>query len=461
MIAAWILYAILFGTLVGCGTLVIERLLRAHSLPSRWLWVGAMLVSLAWPLGHWGWEAMPRAVPEVVPATFPDIPVLALALEPLAVEVAPQSFLRLLDGPILMAWAAVSGILFLFFAFLFLRTHRLQRQWREGEVRGRSVLYSDEWGPAVVGFARPRIVLPLWCEDLDDRALRLILDHELEHVRAGDLRLIITTGLLPVLLPWHIPIWWQLARLRLAVEGDCDLRVLERNPGPTRPYLELLLDVGRRAPQCRPMATMLSEPHETLKRRIRIMTMPIPKNPWARGVTLTAVGAALVAFACWAPSPVDLDNRPQPATRAPQPELTVAEVVDEPELEVIELAPTAQAMWVAGYQNGIRAEDWGLAARLFRRGLDYQPQAMEQQKLYFWLGYAVLNVAAREQEPNTLETAVATLPKFQEAARLMEQSAAYALDEDMEETRQQLLANIRTYIEIEQAIIRRGPRNRQ
>lgn len=31
-----------------------------------------------------------------------------------------------------------------------------------------SVLLSDGWGPAVVGFFRPEVVLPRWCEELDD-----------------------------------------------------------------------------------------------------------------------------------------------------------------------------------------------------------------------------------------------------------------------------------------------------
>ena len=418
MIAAWILYAILFGTLVGCSALVIERLLRIHSLPTRWLWVAAMLISFAWPLGHWGWDRMPREVPEVV--LLPDLPTLTLALEPLAVEVAPQSYLRQLDGPILMAWAVVSGLLALFFAILLFRTHLLRRRWREGKARGQTVLYSDEWGPAVVGFARPRIVLPRWCDDLDDRALRFVLDHELEHVRAGDLRLIITAGLMPVLFPWHLPIWWQLARMRLAIEGDCDLRVLRRNPGRTRPYVELLLDVGRRAHRGRPLATMLSEPHRTLKRRIRIMTMPFPKKPWIGGVTLTAVAAAFVAFACWAPSPVDegVEREVSAETEALPP----AQRADEPDLVAVDLAATPEAMFVAGYTDGIQKEDWATAERLFSRGLDFQPDELEQQKLYFWLGYSILKQAAKAQQPNTVETAVATLPRFQEAIRLLERS---------------------------------------
>jgi len=52
-------------------------------------------------------------------------------------------------------------------------------------------------------------------------------------------------------------------------------------------------------------ATLLSEPYRTLKRRIRIMTTPIPKRPWIRGGVLAGAGVLLFAVACWAPGPVD------------------------------------------------------------------------------------------------------------------------------------------------------------
>jgi len=163
-----------------------------------------------------------------------------------------------------------------------------------------------------VGFVRPAVVLPEWCRGLDDESLRLILDHEMEHLRAGDLRLMLAARILPILVPWNLPLWWQLSRLRLAVEGDCDLRVLGRHPGRARPYLELLLEVGRGLPGPRALAAMLSEPKETLERRIRIMTMPFPKNPWIRALILGSVGAVLVAIACWAPGPLGLEEGAEP-----------------------------------------------------------------------------------------------------------------------------------------------------
>ena len=310
MITAWMLYAIVVGGLLGTGALALENLLRTHGLPSRWIWVASILLSVAWPLGHWSWENRPRPVapllvPDAEAAAHAELPTAVFPLEPVTMEVGPESVLRLLDGPILAAWALASSVLFLFFLFVFLRTHRLRSRWTEGKVGDEVVLLSEEWGPAVVGFLRPEVVLPRWCKDLDDRTLRFILDHELEHVRAGDLRVLILAGTVPVLFPWHLPIWWQLTRLRTAVEGDCDLRVLHRHPGQTRPYIDLLLGMGKRGSLRRPLAAMLSEPYETLERRIRIMTMPMPKRPWVRGGVLAGIAGALAVLACAAPGPTE------------------------------------------------------------------------------------------------------------------------------------------------------------
>jgi protein TonB len=182
----------------------------------------------------------------------------------------------------------------------------MREQWSHARAAGRTVLISDDWGPGVVGFLDPQIVLPRWCQAMEEEGLRLILDHETEHLNAGDLRLLLTAGLGPVVLPWSLPLWWMWHRLRMAVEGDCDLRVLRKNPRATRAYLELLLEVGRLLPGGRMAAAMLSEPERSLERRIQIMTMPIPRKPLLRGAILAGVGTILVAVACWAPAPTAL-----------------------------------------------------------------------------------------------------------------------------------------------------------
>jgi TonB family protein len=319
MIAAWMAYATVVGGLLGAGGVALERIARMHSLPSRWIWLLCLFVSVAWPVAQLRWEprshpAAPAPVAEPLPAAPTQLSVVPL--EPVTMEVGADSVLRRLDGPILAGWSLASGVLALSFLLLCVRTHRLRRGWRRGEVGGEAVLLSNGCGPAVVGFLRPEIVLPRWCEDLDDRTLRFVLDHELEHIEAGDLRLLIVAGAVPVLFPWCLPVWWQLSRLRSAVEGDCDLRVLRRHPGRTRPYIELLLEVGQRRSLPGPLAAMLSEPYETLERRIRIMTMPCPTRPWIRGGTLAGIAAVLATMACGAPAPTDARDEGDDASAA-------------------------------------------------------------------------------------------------------------------------------------------------
>ena len=324
MIAAWMLHALVVGCLLSVGALALEHVLRAHRRPARWVWVSVMVLSVAWPVALRVWTNRPPALPPAL-TEAPTTVVTPVRTGPpptpesAVLQVAPDSALRSFDGPILRAWALTTVALALFFLVVMVRTRRLQRRWRTARVAGREVLVSGEWGPAVVGFLRPRVVLPGWCETLAPETLDFVLAHEEEHLRAGDLRLLLMAGLLPVLLPWHLPLWWQLSRLRTAVEGDCDLRVLRGRPGRTRPYIELLLSMGLRPAVPTPLAALLSEPYVTLKRRIRIMTMPSPKRPWLSGSLLTGAALLLGALACGAPPPTDAGadrDSPSDATEA-------------------------------------------------------------------------------------------------------------------------------------------------
>ncbi len=81
---------------------------------------------------------------------------------------------------------------------------------------------------------------------------------------------------------------------------------------------------------------------------------------------------------------------------------------------------------------------------------------LSRQEMDFWLGYAIFQSARAQQEPQTLETARATLPRFQEVLRLMQGCADYTQRNNRESNRQELLNATNTFIEIQDAIIRRG-----
>src|SRR6185295_7923924 len=115
------------------------------------------------------------------------------------------------------------------------------------------------FGPAVVGALRPQIVLPMWSLHLDFEGRDLGLRHEMEHLRARDTLLLSAAYLATCAMPWNPWMWWQLERLRLAVELDCDRRVL-RSGASRKRYGALLLLVGERGGQAPLASAALSEP---------------------------------------------------------------------------------------------------------------------------------------------------------------------------------------------------------
>lgn len=107
------------------------------------------------------------------------------------------------------------------------------------------------------------------------------------------------------------------------------------------------------------------------------------------------------------------------------------------------------------YQNGYQQNNYAYAVQGLSaaKQLPNLPEALVSQ-LNFWHGFSLYQQAVQEQEAQTLQTAQATLPKFQEAQRLLNQSGAYPASVNVNLS--QLLENANTYIEIQEAIIQRG-----
>lgn len=304
MIAHWMLYCLAVGLLLALAALATERAMRAFALPQRWVWASAMVLMLALPAAaRW----MPRAAPSApaAPAAGGEGTRMRLAdLPAAAAESAPRIDVAGLDGPLAIGWMGLSAAALLALAAGWAVLERRRRGWKAVEVDGVPVLLSPSTGPAVIGLFRSRIVLPRWVvADASDDVRALLLEHEQEHLRAGDPRLL-AVGLAAVaLMPWNPAAWWQLRRLRLAVEVDCDARVLARR-ADVRAYGTLLLEVGRRGTGGRVLAAAFSEPASFLERRIRIMTSPRARRPWLRAAGFGAAALAMVVAACEAPGPV-------------------------------------------------------------------------------------------------------------------------------------------------------------
>jgi beta-lactamase regulating signal transducer with metallopeptidase domain len=141
-------------------------------------------------------------------------------------------------------------------------------------------------------------------------------------VRARDTALLLAGVIVVALVPWCLPLWWQLHRLRDAIETDCDARVLEAaDPGE---YASALLAVAGSGASRRPPlpVTALGPRRGELERRIRLITAGSRGRSRARGLVLVAGAMAAVAGAALLPVP-DLpsiaDGAPSGEEGAPVP----------------------------------------------------------------------------------------------------------------------------------------------
>jgi tetratricopeptide (TPR) repeat protein len=116
----------------------------------------------------------------------------------------------------------------------------------------------------------------------------------------------------------------------------------------------------------------------------------------------------------------------------------------------------ANLVFANGYNQGVQVQNWTYAVQVIGLAGEFEVSAELRQQLDFWLAYSLYNRARVQQEPNTLNTAQATLPQFQRALRLLNSCAGYTQRNNLENSRQELITATTTYIEIQEAIIRRG-----
>jgi beta-lactamase regulating signal transducer with metallopeptidase domain len=124
-----------------------------------------------------------------------------------------------------------------------------------------------------------------------------MLRHEEEHLRAGDPWLVLLGALAVVAVPWNLAVWLAVHRMRLAIEVDCDRRVLECGGLDRRGYAELLLTVGaRRSAAVYGVDFSVGRPF--LEERIERMTRPSNQRRAAASL-LVMLGALGVLGAAW------------------------------------------------------------------------------------------------------------------------------------------------------------------
>lgn len=295
----WIVYALALSLLFGAAAFATERAARLWHLSTRWIWAGAMAASVLLPLAVLN---TPPALPAPVPvAAQIQRPVSAYAADAgkiasrwVAAKTAPATAQA--GSWLKPAWMALSATMLVALVLSAVMLAARRRGWSTARVAGVDVLMARDAGPAVVGLLRPRIVLPEWLTEAPASEQALVLAHEQSHIAARDPQLLGLALLMLVAMPWNLPLWWQLRRMRHAIEVDCDARVLAAGHDPQQ-YGAALIDVGARHSGLMGSALAMAESRSFLEQRIRIMVQRPGRWRKPAGVALAALAFGTAAIA--------------------------------------------------------------------------------------------------------------------------------------------------------------------
>lgn len=300
MMLAWMAYTITVSALLTVAAFAAEQVAMTRRAPARWIWALAIAASLALP------AAVPSLKIEVPVAFAGGAPARTIALRDMAApSLTPPAWTPRAtvaargidtDAAVKAAWVSVSGCMLAGLAGCAIHLYRRQRRWTERPMAGVRVLVSGDVGPAVVGLLRPRIVVPDWIANAPALKQELVIAHEQSHLDARDPQLLSLALLALVAMPWNLPLWWQLRRLRLAVEVDCDARVLRKGHN-LQQYGAALVDIGERQSAFIGTAAAMAESRSSLEHRIRIMVR-LPQR-WKRRIApaVAALSLCMVAVA--------------------------------------------------------------------------------------------------------------------------------------------------------------------
>ena len=291
-------YSVLIGVCAAICAGAARALLRHRIAAGRWWWCAALLVTVTASMLS---MVMPKEAAGV--SEVGRTAASASAIVPGGASVTDAASRVTLAFAIAAVWAATSGVLLGLLGVGMIDIARHKRRAQPMTVQGAPVLVTDDVGPAVAGFTRPTVFVPRWLLQLDGTTQRLMLAHEAEHARAGDAALLWIAAFVVALVPWNPVVWWIARRLRLAIEIDCDARVLAGAPD-VRAYGELLLLAARRSTRndFLPLARLPGAGAD-LSRRIEAMTEQPVRSTASRRFVYAAVAFGAVILACEAPRP--------------------------------------------------------------------------------------------------------------------------------------------------------------
>jgi len=280
---AWALYALLVALMMGVAAWMAEQSMRRQGKASRWVWIASLTLSgLLAVLGLRPelFELRPPAVEtsSTVRAAQGVTTLVPEQLQRVQAQVEQQVQAQVLligessvsRSVTTIGYIGLSGLTLAALAWNGWAQRRRMRQWRTTVLLGMPVLVAPDAGPAVVGLLRPRIVVPQWLLNAAPSQQGMVLAHEQSHLDARDPLCLAMALVLLVALPWNLPLWWQVQRLRRAMEVDCDSRVLARGYS-MRSYGELLIAVAQRRSAHLRLSSSMSTTTSFLEQRLGIM----------------------------------------------------------------------------------------------------------------------------------------------------------------------------------------------
>ncbi|MEO6528740.1 MAG: M56 family metallopeptidase [Gemmatimonadaceae bacterium] len=304
------LYFFAVATCLGIAGLLVE-----HALPAtasrRWVWCVVILASVVVPILFslhrsapvieiWGYTLLHIPTRHAMGATSHGSSALAWFD---CSRATYGKFLLQFSSVwtvVLVLWAVVSNLR----AWYLIRRARASREGgRPTEVDGVPVVVTESLGPATIGLLRARVLLPRWVIAMPAVQRRYVVRHEDEHRKARDPLLLGAASILVALLAWNLPLWWQLRRLGLAIETDCDRRVV-RALGGEAEYGNLLFTVAQAANR----APLLLQPallgrSGMLERRLTLLLDAAPRSTMLRWLAPVLAGA-LVYLVLSIPHPI-------------------------------------------------------------------------------------------------------------------------------------------------------------
>ncbi|HTE44476.1 MAG TPA: M56 family metallopeptidase [Gemmatimonadaceae bacterium] len=325
---ALMLYSAFIALIIAAAARAAEWLVRLVGFRVRWIWAGALLLTVALSASALLRDVRSIAATTTISSTI-DLNAAAHERTNLsllqALTVLVDNVRRTLDAPLRGAVAAmhrtmpaaanvyaasVASVISFGLVLLLIgvgrRFRRARRAWPLVTMEGVDVRVAPHIGPVVIGLVRPEIVVPRWLLARLPDEQRLVVTHEDEHIRARDPLLLGLAWGAVIIAPWNPALWYMLSRLRLAVELDCDARVLRRGAAP-RSYGFLLIDVAQHASALRLSALALADDSSHLHQRILAMKPTVPRFARLRGGVAAMFALAGVLVACEAKLPTDAE----------------------------------------------------------------------------------------------------------------------------------------------------------